>query len=481
MSGAWPNGAKECAVCGLDASPFETAECSVVCPECESVHFERLATRDQHNEWTAAKSWEVRDGRTHLLRSLASLVAKHRPNGGKILDVGCSVGKFLDCLPNTVWEKTGLDPSSCAIDQARMTTVASWLVSTMEDVDLPENYYDVVTILDAIYYSSAPRVLLEKAVRVLKPGGLLVVEMPNKAYVLRRRVGWVRTLVDSPESRRLRFDDAQTCLPSTVGILSVLLRSRCSIDALQPLGPPLRRSPITRRGSAVLGAALTLAYRATQGVVDACPKLVIVAVKPSGCRLPRDEMGIDYRAARTSDLPAVARLHEVCFPPPDRGSVASVIEAWYSHVLGQGVDVTVASRAKGGVVGFAEVRWRGGGTVVKRIRALDRPPGLYSLADRGFASLVKGRYTRQENCAGVELRAVGTEPALRSAGIGSNLIGLASRAACARAPKIHAWVSLANTASVIGFMQNGYVLRRVRVTPHEHEGLFVKVSSSGVA
>jgi 2-polyprenyl-3-methyl-5-hydroxy-6-metoxy-1,4-benzoquinol methylase len=56
--------------------------------------------------------------REQMFLSELTEIRKYKLNG-RILDVGCGIGTFLDEFPNESWEKYGTDVSELAIQQAR--------------------------------------------------------------------------------------------------------------------------------------------------------------------------------------------------------------------------------------------------------------------------------------------------------------------------------------------------------------------------
>jgi SAM-dependent methyltransferase len=59
-------------------------------------------------------------------------------------------------------------------------------VGSLLDANFPSRFFDVVTILDALYYVPDPLDELKEIFRILKPGGLLVIDVPNQVYTQMR-------------------------------------------------------------------------------------------------------------------------------------------------------------------------------------------------------------------------------------------------------------------------------------------------------
>lgn len=98
---------------------------------------------------------------------------------GRILDVGCGTGEFLQAL-GPGWEKHGCDISTYAVDQANEKGIRAHL-GEFEQIAYDAESFDVVYFRAALHHTFSPRASLARAVHVLVPGGLLAVVMSNNA------------------------------------------------------------------------------------------------------------------------------------------------------------------------------------------------------------------------------------------------------------------------------------------------------------
>jgi SAM-dependent methyltransferase len=108
-------------------------------------------------------------------------LAKDIPPGGRLLDVGCAAGMFLDiakqyCPSLEVLE--GIEISEAAAAGAKRKGYKVY-VSTIEDADLPEDFYDLIVMQQVIEHVHDPRAVLAKLRRALRKNGRLVMETPN--------------------------------------------------------------------------------------------------------------------------------------------------------------------------------------------------------------------------------------------------------------------------------------------------------------
>jgi SAM-dependent methyltransferase len=106
---------------------------------------------------------------------------KGLPDDAKILDIGCGDGFHLNLLKqfgNKNWTVEGIDLSERAAAAAGRRNIKV-NVGTVENIDLPENSYDLAIMIQTIEHVERPREVLLGAKRLLKPGGKLVVVTDN--------------------------------------------------------------------------------------------------------------------------------------------------------------------------------------------------------------------------------------------------------------------------------------------------------------
>ena len=113
--------------------------------------------------------------------------------GGRILDVGCAGGFFLNrYFAAGGWDKFGVEPSRYAAAMAESTGIKVFQGSLLS-VSLPSEYFDIVTALDVLYYFPQPQQELRAIRAAMKPGGLLVLELAlAETQLWRHARGWGR-------------------------------------------------------------------------------------------------------------------------------------------------------------------------------------------------------------------------------------------------------------------------------------------------
>jgi SAM-dependent methyltransferase len=105
---------------------------------------------------------------------------------GKLLDVGCGTGKDLLRLQDAGWAVTGVEINPYAASLARARLGCEIVVGHFDEAPLDGRQFDAVRLSHVLEHLPSPRQSLEKARRLLRPGGLLWLEVPNAGSVERR-------------------------------------------------------------------------------------------------------------------------------------------------------------------------------------------------------------------------------------------------------------------------------------------------------
>ena len=111
---------------------------------------------------------------------------------GKLLDVGCGTGEFTAAAQRHGFEVQGVEPEPSGAEMSRSRGL-DVRTTTLEESGLPERSYDVVTAFHVLEHMPDSRAFLATLARWCRPGGHVVVEVPNFGSVVRRRsgAGWV--------------------------------------------------------------------------------------------------------------------------------------------------------------------------------------------------------------------------------------------------------------------------------------------------
>jgi len=102
----------------------------------------------------------------------------HAVPHGRLLDVGCGSGDWLLSMRELGWEVTGVDFDENAVKVGRQRGLTI-NCGALEQQHFSNDSFDAVTLNHAIEHVPDPVGTLSECVRILKPGGKLVVFTPN--------------------------------------------------------------------------------------------------------------------------------------------------------------------------------------------------------------------------------------------------------------------------------------------------------------
>jgi len=125
--------------------------------------------------------------RTFTRRFLA--LAPLLPHSAAILDVGCAYGYFLDIAASAGHNVQGIDPSPAAIAVARERHGDKVREGTLGDSSWPAHAFDLVTMWDVLEHTLDPRKAIVAAARLLRPGGILAITVPDSGSIPARVMG----------------------------------------------------------------------------------------------------------------------------------------------------------------------------------------------------------------------------------------------------------------------------------------------------
>lgn len=122
------------------------------------------------------------DRYAHGVALFKHMLRIHRLAGGtrplRLLDFGCGDGHALQVAASLGFEAHGIDPSRTRSERAERARVH--VHATVEDaLDAIEGLFDGVVMREVLEHLVAPRAALAEVVSALRPGGVLLVEVPD--------------------------------------------------------------------------------------------------------------------------------------------------------------------------------------------------------------------------------------------------------------------------------------------------------------
>ncbi len=106
--------------------------------------------------------------------------------GTRLLDVGCGYGDFLCEAQRAGWRACGFEFSPAVAKVAREKYGLSVEVGEIFEIGAAENSFDVVTMWHVLEHMRNPLAVLRRVHGFLAPGGVLVIEVPNLNFLVRK-------------------------------------------------------------------------------------------------------------------------------------------------------------------------------------------------------------------------------------------------------------------------------------------------------
>jgi SAM-dependent methyltransferase len=170
------------------------------CPQCSTISCDPLPTDDDlayyygnhfdygwYRQRARLKQWQA----MHRWQRVRPVLG-----GGRLLDIGCGHGHFVAQAARDGCDAWGIDYPSAATDFAikslKLNIVQDDINSALQHGTLAEGSFDAITAWHCLEHVRDPHRFLAGALQLLKPGGKLLVALPNASStgMMRRRERW---------------------------------------------------------------------------------------------------------------------------------------------------------------------------------------------------------------------------------------------------------------------------------------------------
>jgi SAM-dependent methyltransferase len=138
-----------------------------------------------YREWLKKISLEGYYDSKNVLKKLVSfllvrnfLIVVPKETKGRLLDIGCGSGEFLNQMKSFGWEVYGVEinPESASIGSKHGVNIFCGELGT---ADFADNFFDVVVLSQTLEHVYSPASYLERIYRLLREEGLLIIGVPN--------------------------------------------------------------------------------------------------------------------------------------------------------------------------------------------------------------------------------------------------------------------------------------------------------------
>lgn len=117
--------------------------------------------------------------RVYTMKQKAEIVKKYTAlNKGNLLDIGCGTGTFLHAMQKEGWSTTGLEPDADARKLAKEEYNINALPSD-QLFSLVNGSFDAITLWHVLEHVHSLHAYFEQIKKLLTPGGLLIIAVPN--------------------------------------------------------------------------------------------------------------------------------------------------------------------------------------------------------------------------------------------------------------------------------------------------------------
>ncbi len=173
----------------VTVSPIRESSWLVQCKKCKLSYINPKPTLEREREFynyeyfNPAEEALWKKNRLPLFEKALSQIESVVPEG-RLLDIGCGKGYFLDMARNRGWQVTGVDVSSDAVQSARNTLDLEVYMGEPKDIKLQENFFDVATAWNVLDQMYDPWGNLREIFTALRSGGLIALRVSNLNFHL---------------------------------------------------------------------------------------------------------------------------------------------------------------------------------------------------------------------------------------------------------------------------------------------------------
>lgn len=132
----------------------------------------QMAEDDEPSRW---RRWNRRYSESKKVRAVQARVA----STGNALDIGCATGDFLEALRRHGWDVAGVETNAEAANYAVTRFGLDVYTGELQEADFPDSRFDLVTMWHVLEHVHDPLATLEEVARITRPGGTVLLAIPD--------------------------------------------------------------------------------------------------------------------------------------------------------------------------------------------------------------------------------------------------------------------------------------------------------------
>jgi 2-polyprenyl-3-methyl-5-hydroxy-6-metoxy-1,4-benzoquinol methylase len=160
----------KCLACGL----------VYVSPRPQKELIESAHSDDYYGPWLN----DQRSRRIHMWEKRLQTLNSLSGHKGRLLDVGCAEGLFMEQASQDDWDVTGTEISPFAVRHVKEKLGLNVTQGELADMKFPDNSFDAVTMWHVLEHTVNPIDVLREIRRVLKDDGVFIMAIPNLDNIL---------------------------------------------------------------------------------------------------------------------------------------------------------------------------------------------------------------------------------------------------------------------------------------------------------
>ena len=241
---------RKCPVCNSDKRVFildKSASTYYKCEDCTMVYLNPIMNKNTTIEYYTnlnTGQGDIVSGESQFYTEIYSLgldsIEKNSNKKGKILDIVCSTGFFIDLAKKRGWETTGIELGS---EEASIAEKKGHRIikEVIEELEISEKY-DAIVMWDVLEHIPNGIEQLELISRHLNKGGILFFQVPNSdslaakilRYSCRMFDGIEHTNLYNPKSLEKLINNSNFSVLNISSVISEIAVINNFLDYLDP-------------------------------------------------------------------------------------------------------------------------------------------------------------------------------------------------------------------------------------------------------